>query len=144
MRCLVHALTTAAKRLSACAHVWGITSTIRQLIYRARCLPALPACLQVDNQSKVDLANVQLSLEQCASVRFRNIMGPDSSIEIKRVVAQHDWEGVAKGSSRLGGKALQAALPIPAYLDASTRSGQVRGATCTHSVLRLHPLLDAY
>jgi hypothetical protein len=49
--------------------------------------------------SKVDIAKVQLSLERCASVRFRNIMGPDSSIEMKRVAAQHDFQGVPSGAA---------------------------------------------
>jgi hypothetical protein len=76
--------------------------------------PAPPP--QVDNKSKVDIKSVQVLLEQRASIK--------DHVQMTRTVASHCFEGLVSGTSRTGGAALQAMLPVDHQLRA-TSLGQV-------------------
>lgn len=76
----------------------------------------IPCPHQVDNKSKVDIKSVQLLLEQCASIK--------DHVQMSRTVASHCFEGVVSFTSRTGGAALQAMLPVDHQLRA-TSLGQV-------------------
>jgi hypothetical protein len=83
--------------------------------------PAPPP--QVDNKSKVDIKSVQVLLEQRASIK--------DHVQMTRTVASHCFEGLVSGTSRTGGAALQAMLPVDHQLRA-TSLGRYASA-CGHS-----------
>jgi hypothetical protein len=80
--------------------------------------PLAPAPPQVDNKSVVNVKQVRLLFEQCADISR-------AGINLRRTLAEQDFEGLAKGTSRLGPIAFQAMLPLEPGLQA-TSMGQVR------------------